>query len=228
MPVKVHLLKNGYANCFLLEEDGLVLVDTGMKWKKNKLKQEFRELNLKPEDVQLIILTHGHKDHLGGLPKYLEVCGNPPVLCHQKAATALRTGKSSPVKGIGLIGKLIAALARLNAATGFTREPEKTITTEADLQDYGISARAVPTPGHTRGSLSILLEDGSAVLGDTVMPGKGHKPGRPFFIENTDWLRESYSALIPLLKGFCYTGHGGPYRAEDVISMMMREVSRKI
>ncbi len=225
MTTKVHLLQNGYANCFLLEGEGLVLVDTGMKWKSKQLKNEFMKLNLKPEDVQLIILTHGHKDHLGGLPVCLEVCGNPPVLCHEKAGAALRNGKSSPVKGVGPIGKLIAALARLNASTGFTREPEKTITTETDLKDYGVSGRAVPTPGHTMGSISILLEDGSAVLGDTVMPGKKRKPGRPFFIENPDRLRESYSTLIPLLKGFCYTGHSGPYRAEDVIRMMQREIS---
>ena len=220
MKTKIHILRTGYANCYLLEEKGLTLVDTGIKWKRKNLERQFLSRNLNPRDVRLILITHGHQDHFGALQTFLDLCGNPPVMCHTIAAESIKTGKGREVKALDFKGKLIMGLGKLVNRKSPGVNPDILITSETYLTSYGISGKVIPTPGHSSCSLSLLLEDGDALLGDTVMPGRGHKPGPPFFIHDREELTKTYGMLIHHLSGLCYTGHGGPYKADDVIAMM--------
>ena len=53
---------------FLVESDGkLILFDTGMGDKNSRLMEELRSLNVAPEDIKYIYLTHFHGDHIGGM-----------------------------------------------------------------------------------------------------------------------------------------------------------------
>jgi glyoxylase-like metal-dependent hydrolase (beta-lactamase superfamily II) len=227
MTAKVHQLKKGHANCYILNEEGLVMVDTGMGWKKELLWKEFQSRNLNPRDVRLIIITHEHIDHFGGLQTCLDLCGNPPVLCHIKAASALETGKSVAVKPRNTIGRIVMNLTKFTSKSSVRVKPAVLIDQETDLSGYGISARVIPTPGHSLCSLSVLMENGSALLGDTVMPGFGGNAGLPFFAEDMKLLRGSYEILEHQITGTCYTGHGGPFKADEVIAMMHHHIHLK-
>lgn len=44
-----------------------ILVDTSSLWNKKALLEDLNELKISPEDVDIIILTHNHYDHLGGI-----------------------------------------------------------------------------------------------------------------------------------------------------------------
>ena len=220
MQTKVHHLKNGYANCYILEENGLVVVDCGFKWKDGKLKKEFASRDLNPGDVRLIVVTHGHFDHFGGVHTFLELCGDPPVLCHAAAVPALESGRGYDVTAESPIGRSIVFLSGFIKQQTPPCRPGVVISSETDLNPYGISGRIIPTPGHTACSLSVLLKDGRALLGDTLMPGPKGRAGSPYFLENTSDLDESYGKLLHLITGTCYTGHGGPYKADEVIALM--------
>ena len=53
---------------FLVESDGkLILFDTGMGDKNSRLMEGLRSLNVAPEDIKYIYLTHFHGDHIGGM-----------------------------------------------------------------------------------------------------------------------------------------------------------------
>ena len=220
MQTKVHHLKNGYANCYVLEEDGLVVVDCGFKWKSSMLKKEFASRNLNPGDVRLIIITHGHYDHFGGIHSFLELCDNPPVLCHKNAASALESGKGYNVTPRNSTGRIIVFLSRFITQKASPCKPDRLISYETDLGEYGITGRIIPTPGHSSCSVSVLLSDGRAILGDTIMPDRKGKAGAPYFLENTAELDESYGKLLHLITDSCYSGHGGPYGADEVIALM--------
>lgn len=43
----------------------IILIDTGAKWNKSELLKELKNLKIKPEQVDIVILTHNHFDHTG-------------------------------------------------------------------------------------------------------------------------------------------------------------------
>jgi len=58
--------KLGTVNCYLIEIDtGHILIDTGCSNNRNDLEKEFESADCKPENLRLIILTHGDFDHTG-------------------------------------------------------------------------------------------------------------------------------------------------------------------
>lgn len=48
-----------------------VVVDTGGPWDKEKLLRKLEDLKISPEDIQFVVCTHGHSDHVGNLNLFL-------------------------------------------------------------------------------------------------------------------------------------------------------------
>jgi glyoxylase-like metal-dependent hydrolase (beta-lactamase superfamily II) len=72
----------GDVHCYLIKGDRLTLVDAGVKTEEawGALKAQLAELKLTPEDIEQVILTHHHPDHVGllhYLPTRLEVHAHP-------------------------------------------------------------------------------------------------------------------------------------------------------
>ncbi|XP_060710620.1 metallo-beta-lactamase domain-containing protein 1 [Hemiscyllium ocellatum] len=83
-PYSVFVLKEGYAytdgdgntradgTITLLKGCQVVLVDTGNPWDRDHLLQSLGTHGLEPEDVSLVVCTHGHSDHVGNLNLFPE------------------------------------------------------------------------------------------------------------------------------------------------------------
>ena len=57
-----------FGSCvYFLKLDKNILIDTGSKANKSELSEDLNELDLKTEDVDIIILTHSHYDHNGNV-----------------------------------------------------------------------------------------------------------------------------------------------------------------
>ncbi len=54
--------------------DGLILIDAGYEYTAPIILESIKELGFDPADVKLILLTHGHRDHSGGVPELLRHC----------------------------------------------------------------------------------------------------------------------------------------------------------
>lgn len=50
---------------FIVKEEGTILVDSGYPGSEDSILGKLAELNIAPEDVRLIVLTHCHPDHTG-------------------------------------------------------------------------------------------------------------------------------------------------------------------
>ena len=86
------------------------------------------------------------------------------------------------------------------------------------LKDYGISGRIVYTPGHTMGSVSVLLDSGEAFVGDLAMNKFPLRlgPGLPIVAENSEKVKESWRKLLELGATTVYPAHGKPFSAEVI------------
>jgi ribonuclease J len=73
-------------NCSFLEyKDEIVIIDIGLQFPEDEtpgidyIIPNMAYLEKKKENIRAIILTHGHYDHIGGLPHVLAKLGNPPI-----------------------------------------------------------------------------------------------------------------------------------------------------
>jgi glyoxylase-like metal-dependent hydrolase (beta-lactamase superfamily II) len=89
---------------------------------------------------------------------------------------------------------------------------------ESSLVDYGIPGKIIYTPGHSMGSVSVLLETGDTFVGDLAMNKFPLRlnPGLPIFAEDWQKLQESWKLLLDAGARTIYPAHGKAFSA-DVI-----------
>ncbi|MFY9120032.1 MAG: MBL fold metallo-hydrolase [Syntrophomonadaceae bacterium] len=207
--MKVVTMPLFYTNCYLIQTaTGWILVDAGTRSQAKSFLRRLGKLGIQPSDIKLIIITHAHFDHVGSLASIKSLC-NCPVLAHPLEARLIETGEVVIPPGTNALGKLVSWLGRHNIRS--LRFPktrvEFTTDQELDLTPYGVAAKVVPTPGHTPGSLSVLLEDGQAIVGDLAM---SYGPGSnfPIFAEQPEKITASWDLLIKQGASIFYPAHG--------------------
>jgi glyoxylase-like metal-dependent hydrolase (beta-lactamase superfamily II) len=93
-----------------------------------------------------------------------------------------------------------------------------------DLYTVGIRGQAIPMPGHTPGSLVVLLDDGRAFVGDMMAGGciggaiGPHRAGEHYFHADHARNLENIKAVLKRPIKMFYLGHGGPVTRESVIA----------
>ena len=215
-----------FANVFLVRgQAGAILVDAGPPGVEERVLEAIAALGVTPGDLRLILITHGHTDHFGSAAALRERTG-APVAIHALDAAAVHQGANQPesVRPANRLGALFLRLGRLRSrlAPDFAPafQPDVILGEALDLEAYGVEGHAIHTPGHTPGSVSVLLPGGEAIVGDLVMgtlrsafrrPG----PGLPFAYDLA-LNRESVRQVLASDPARLYVGHGGPFRPEDV------------
>lgn len=205
IPVDLAIL--GFLNAYLVRGDRTVVVDTGYPSATGRILRALQANRIAREDVSLILLTHGHLDHLGGARSLRETL-KVPVALHRLDAEIARTGRDRPLIGTDLAGRLFARIAP-RTAPAF--EPDVVHDGELDLVPYGIDGRTIATPGHTPGSVSVLLPD-AVIAGDLLAGGylRRHAPRLPYFADDLVSLRASMRAMARDATGPLLLGHRGP------------------
>lgn len=103
-----------FTNAFLIRgEAGCVLVDTGNPGKAERILERLAKRDVAPDDIRLILLTHGHTDHFGSAAALRERTG-APVAIHALDADAVRQGIHQP-DSLQPTGRLIALPMRISA-----------------------------------------------------------------------------------------------------------------
>jgi hydroxyacylglutathione hydrolase len=205
-------------NAFIVRGQRSIIVDTGIPGYEGKILKAMDEKGIKPADISLILITHGHHDHYGSAVALKKKTG-APVAIHKADSEPLKTGVNPALIPIGATGKIMVGLSKMikmNATNGI--DADILIEGEMDLTPYGIAGRVVPTPGHTRGSVSIFLDGGCALIGDLIFGGFVRKraPGFPYFGYDNQEIYRSIQKVLDFDPKIIYAGHGGPFTASDV------------
>jgi hydroxyacylglutathione hydrolase len=227
----IQINTGNFTNVFLIQgHAGCVLVDTGNPGKADRILERLAKRGVAPDDIRLILLTHGHTDHFGSAAELRERTG-APVAIHALDAEALRQGIHQP-DSLQPTSWPIALLMRLSALRNLVApdhapafEPDIVFEEEWRLDEYGIAGRVLPTPGHTPGSVSVLLDSGEAIVGDMVIGDflrLLRRPGLPIVAWDLERNWESVRQFLDLSPRTIYTGHGGPFKIEDLATLLKR------
>jgi hydroxyacylglutathione hydrolase len=207
----------GFVTTYLIPVDsGCVLVDAGVPGQEERIFAAMAGHGYTPESLRMIIVTHAHGDHVGSLEAVAER-SHAPVLAHRTEAPAIESGQTLHPQGLTPAGRVFARLigAFVRQASGRPCHVDVMVDEELSLAEYGIRGRAIHTPGHTSGSISVLLDSGDAIVGDLCarMPLIGGRSHLPFFGESKDAVYSSWRRLLDAGGTRFLPAHGSPIAA---------------
>lgn len=208
----IHVINLGMVNTYLIQGEKNVLVDTGTQKTAKKLLEAITKI-LDPMSIDFIVLTHGHSDHIGGLD-FIRKHTNAKVIMHQVEYETLIGKTAADIKPLVLLTKVMFLIP-------FKEKPididvDILITDTYDFTPYGIDAQLIHTPGHTKGSISLLFKN-NAIIGDQMMAMMPwSKPNKPILAYNIDLVKVSMEELMTLGADTFYFSHGKSYNIEQV------------
>ena len=204
-------------NAYLVRgEKSSILVDTGLHGNAKRILNTISGQGISPKDISLIVITHAHSDHTGNLRELVKATG-AKIAIGKTDSEYLAKGLNFPLHPRKLLFKIVARfLPSRSMREGI--KADLVIDSETSLSDYGIKGKIIPTPGHTAGSVSVVLDRGEAFVGDLFSGGfiRKRRVDYPHFYYDTDVLEKSINKIIDLKPRIIYTGHGGPFNLETV------------
>ena len=202
-------IKGAISNCYLLLGEKPVLVDTGAPGDLRRILAALKHHELKIEQLALILLTHGHSSSAGCAAE-LRRLSQAQIALHAGDLSLVHNGRN----GVLAAQSNFARILRPFVDEPFEAfEPDLVFKEGISLEPYGLRAKVLPTPGHTPGSISLVLANGEALIGD-VLRGSLVWPNqaRPhWYCNDPDLNQRSIVRLARegLLR--CHPGHFGSF-----------------
>ena len=204
-------------NCWLIAAEArgeCVIVDPGIADPNlvGPIRAKLNEHHLK---AVALLITHGHLDHTFSVAPLQEDAGISNIFIHRKDRDLLAEPKlAMGPEGLALFAELSGSLG------GSLREPTGIVELgeSEQLQIAGMEMNFIATPGHTPGSITIIINDEVAVTGDTLFAGSIGRTDLPrgSISDMQTTLREKIATLPGHLR--VLPGHGKETRMEKELS----------
>ncbi|MFD9164239.1 MBL fold metallo-hydrolase [Streptomyces sp. NPDC059558] len=204
---RLHMLRFPIGQAYLWQDgEALTLIDAGRAGSAAEIERAIRSLGRAPEQLERIVLTHCHRDHVGAAGELAARWG-ARVLAHRLDAPVIRG--ELPVPEPVLLDWEIALYAH-----GLTVPEAPPTRVDRELEDgddlgFGDGAYVVHVPGHTDGSIGIHLpRHGVLFTGDCVAAVGPLMLG----VFNVDRARAiaAFGRLASLAPSIACFGHGDP------------------
>jgi glyoxylase-like metal-dependent hydrolase (beta-lactamase superfamily II) len=220
----VHRIGEHYVNWYLIEEGGrLTVVDAGLPASWRSLQDALNVIGREPGDIEALVLTHAHFDHIGFAERARAELGIL-VWVHENDAPLTRRPwlymtERSPLsylsrKNVPIVSSMVRAGA---ARVGPIRQINR-YGNEGTLDVPG-SPRILFTPGHTLGHCSLHLPERDVVIsGDALVTYDPYTDTHGPRIVARGATADSERALASLESiartsaGTLLPGHGKPWR----------------
>ena len=213
---RVRTLTFPWVNAYLVPvKDGFILIDSGFALNRGKLMKGLQEEGCRPGNLNLIVVTHGDADHSGNAA-YLRATYGAPIAMHAAEVEAVRRGNLFLSREPLLRGRrLLKPLMSLFGPRRRNRFTPDVLLQDGDrLEPYGLAATILHVPGHSAGSIGVLVDDGTFFSGDFLENRK--KPSLATLLYDEDALRRSFRRVKALKIDRVYPGHGGPFTMDEI------------
>lgn len=221
----VYGFETGPFRWYVVEEGGrLTVVDAGFPGHFPILEEGLHTLGRSLDQIDGVVLTHAHADHMGFAEKLRRRLG-VPVFVHRDDVAAAGRPLQLPLIGLTVntwrpaVAQMLAHAMRYGV---LWVPPIRDVVSvdDRDVLDLPGRPRVLHTPGHTRGQVSLLLEDrGVLFSGDTLVTrnmltgveGVPVLPARALNHDHAQSLR-SLDRLAEIGEVTLLSGHGPPWR----------------
>jgi glyoxylase-like metal-dependent hydrolase (beta-lactamase superfamily II) len=219
----VHRIGEHFVNWYLVEEGGrITIVDAGLPASWQSLLEALSKIGRSPGDVEALVLTHAHFDHIGFAERARVELGIP-VWVHENDAPLTRRpwlymSERSPLSYLGpRMLPIVASFIRAGAPRVGPIRQVRRFENEGVLDVPG-SPRILFTPGHTLGHVGLHLPERDAVIsGDALVTHDPYTDTRGPRIVARAATADSERALASLEllagtgAGTLLPGHGEPW-----------------
>ncbi|WP_319578266.1 MBL fold metallo-hydrolase [uncultured Methanospirillum sp.] len=208
-----------YANCFLIEQDGLILIDTGLPGNKEKILSYItKTAGQDPHDIHTIILTHYHLDHIGNVIELQQATG---------AKVAIHTADAKHLSE-EIQGALPSKVDKQKHGETITFTPD-TLLNDGDMI---AGLQCIHVPGHTPGNIAVLDPNRKALFCGDTMFGVDGKISIPQGIQERMKTMGTWEIAIESIRKLTqcdvnslFFGHGDPiiHNAHDCMTEFIRK-----
>lgn len=156
-----------FVYAFLIYGESICLIDAGVAGSHEMIFDYVKETGRSPAEITNLVITHAHPDHIGGAPAVVAEAGCP-VAVH---------GDDTPwIEDIDLQYKERPIVNLYSLIPGPTKVDRQLNDGDTiDLGD-GKSLKVIHTPGHSKGSISLLYSEDSALISGDAVPIPGAVP----------------------------------------------------
>jgi N-acyl homoserine lactone hydrolase len=188
----------GFCGVTLVEGTKRILVDVAHVGRRSLVLQKLQERGLTPNDIDYVFLTHAHWDHMLNI----DLFPNARVLIHPREREYVKQPHAADYATPGYVTSILESHRLQEVKDG-------------EEIDDGISV--LPTPGHSKGSMALLVRDDSgvaAVCGDALPNSWSVRSGVPRLVFwDLDEAKASIGRLLQSATSF-YPGHDRPFAVD--------------
>lgn len=207
----------GTVNAYLIRASmGHLLIDTGASVARKELLEKLESNRCTPASLKLIVLTHGDFDHIGSAA-YLRSVFRAKIAMHKEDSGMAERGdmfinRKKPNVFIRLLLPIFSGFGKSERFTA-----DIFVSDGANLIEYGLDARVLSLPGHSRGSIGILTADGDLFCGDLFENTKN--PTLNSLMDDLTAAKASVERLRAMKISTVYPGHGQPFSQERLVNI---------
>lgn len=209
------------SNVYLIKSKPPILVDSGAQSDMEDLTVALRENGVSVAELGFVLITHGHADH-AGLARNIRSQSSARIILGAGDVPLASGGHDDELMPMNLTARMLRPFISGNyppfIADNLVREGAP-----LDLKPLtGIDGQVIAMPGHTPGSVALVLSNHAAFVGDLMMGGplgglfRSQDPQESYFHADRARNRQNIAQLLALGVETFYLGHGGPVRRKDV------------
>ncbi|HKC29936.1 MAG TPA: MBL fold metallo-hydrolase [Jatrophihabitans sp.] len=190
------------------DDQGVTLIDTGAADTGGEIAIALDELGLAPSDIDRIVLTHFHDDHVGAAAEIAD-WGDVEIVAHQADAPFIRGDAPGPLPNFTDEERIIHAQVAGEVPPAPPVRVDREVR-DGEVLDFGGGAHVIWVPGHTEGSIALFLPQHRLLFtGDAVAEHSGRIIPGVFNLDTTR-ATESMRRLAELDVDIAVFGHGEP------------------